>query len=630
MGLGRGFASHTSRDLIGVPHPWDVHITNAPARAPRVSVEVVMRQLIVLFLRLWRLIEPQTKRRFATLLPLMFLASLAEMVSIGAVAPFLVAVSDPLQVLRTPFVGDYLTSAGLTAPNEIIVAITAALAVLIAAAVVIRLIFLRASIKAAFESGRDLSVAVFRAAITKPFPDYARANSSDLIAVLTNVHAIVFEVLQPAALAFGSLVIASFILATLLIVDWFVALIAFATVAAIYGAVIWSLRALQSSNARVLAENQAKRVRLVQESLGGIRDIILDQSHDVVAGGFNANEKVLRDAQASVSFFTSSPRLLVEGLSLISLMGLGLWIGVRAGSMLGALPVIGALALGAQRLLPLVQQIYISISRFMASRHVMEQLLHLAQAARTPPARADTAPLPFTRVIRADGVSFQYAGDRAVILSDLNFEIPLGSRVAIVGPSGSGKSTLMDLILGLLAPSAGRIWIDDTELSGAAIPRWQRHIGHVPQSIFLSDSTILQNIAFGVPRAEIDHARVAACARQAGLDGYVAGLANGYETVVGERGGRLSGGQRQRLGIARALYKRADVLVLDEATSALDEDTEQQVLTSLLRLDRSITLIIITHKLALAAACDVVLHLRDGGLTVASAKARPAAATPEL
>jgi ATP-binding cassette subfamily B protein len=210
------------------------------------------------------------------------------------------------------------------------------------------------------------------------------------------------------------------------------------------------------------------------------------------------------------------------------------------------------------------------------------------------------------------------------VLHDLCFRICKGERIGIAGPSGAGKSTLMDLLLGLLEPTAGEVRIDGRPLDRAAPEQWQRQIAHVPQTIFLTDDTLAANIAFGRPSEQVDPKLVREAAASAGLHGFVSSLPEGYATMCGERGIRLSGGQRQRIGIARALYKRASVLVLDEATSALDTATEREVIAAIAGLSSEITVVMVAHRMSTLADCNRILHLNHGRIVHVEHRSDPA------
>ena len=277
--------------------------------------------------------------------------------------------------------------------------------------------------------------------------------------------------------------------------------------------------------------------------------------------------------------------------------------------------MLGAFAVGAQRLLPMVQQVYASWSQVTGSRVALQEVID----SLGPPGeeivlpRPDSVePLPFRHTIRLEGVNYRYPSGEADAIVDVDLEIPRGSRIGLIGKSGSGKSTLVDLLMGLIQPATGRMLVDGQRLNAELEPRWQRQVAHVPQAIFLADMSVASNIAFGRPAGTIDLERVREAARDAELDDFIRSLPKGYDTQIGERGVRLSGGQRQRLGIARALYKRASLLVLDEATSALDDATESSVIGSIAALSSDLSIVMIAHRVTTLQSCDEIYEMRDG------------------
>jgi ABC-type multidrug transport system fused ATPase/permease subunit len=298
--------------------------------------------------------------------------------------------------------------------------------------------------------------------------------------------------------------------------------------------------------------------------------------------------------------------------------GVAVVLAQRGGGLAAALPVLGAVALGALRLLPVLQQLYYGWSMLAGNRAVAAQViewLRLPLAAEDQD-RANLRPLEFNSELRFDDVSFAYRADQRPAVDRVSLTIARGSSVALMGRSGSGKSTLADLLMGLLEPDEGQISVDGVPLTAATRRRWRRSIAHVPQAVFLADASIARNIAFGSREEDIDPVRLREAARIAQLDEVIAGLPEGFATFVGERGIRLSGGQRQRLGIARAIYKDAPVLILDEATSALDEQTEAALLEALTSSgSERRTMLVIAHRRSTIEHCDRVLRIEAGRLT---------------
>jgi ATP-binding cassette subfamily B protein len=285
------------------------------------------------------------------------------------------------------------------------------------------------------------------------------------------------------------------------------------------------------------------------------------------------------------------------------------------GGFAGAIPILGLLAVGAQRILPILQQVFSAWAAFKGNQASLEEILmYLDQKTSTPENVAAGFILEFKEIISFKDVAFKYQTASVEVLSGVNLLIEKGSKVGIIGKTGSGKSTFLDLLMGLLVPSSGEIYVDARRISEDSRSLWQKNVAHVPQSVYLADSTIKENIAFGVPLEKIDISRVYKVAAQAQLSEFIDELPHKYETRVGERGAQLSGGQRQRVGIARALYKRAELIIFDEATSALDEDTENNVMQAINSLDKNLTLVIVAHRLSTLKNCDVIYEILDGAL----------------
>ena len=351
-------------------------------------------------------------------------------------------------------------------------------------------------------------------------------------------------------------------------------------------------------------------VKAIQEGLGGIRDVIIDRSQKFYCKLYKEADISMRKAAGSNAFIEQSPRFIMEAIGMSLIAGLAYFMVLQDENTAAVVPVLGTLALGAQRLLPILQQIYSSYSSIKGSYASLYDVLDLLdQTLPDFSSSSNLAPLTFDREIELNNVSFRYKYNSPWILNKINLKIKKGERIGFIGVTGSGKSTLLDIIMGLLVPVKGKMLVDGVYVTEKNRVLWRANIAHVPQSVYLSDGTIKENIAFGVPKEHIDFNEIKKATQQAQLATLIEEWPEKYQTVVGERGVRLSGGQRQRIGIARALYKGANVLIFDEATSALDNETEQAVMESIEVLGKGITILIIAHRLTTLRKCDKVVEL---------------------
>jgi ATP-binding cassette subfamily B protein len=405
------------------------------------------------------------------------------------------------------------------------------------------------------------------------------------------------------------------ILATILSIDPIIALAAFGGFGLIYALIIRLTRKRLLTNSQTVARESVRVIKSLQEGLGGIRDVLIDGSQATYCDIYRNADQPSRRAQGNNSFISYGPRYGMEALGMLLIAALAYTLAQQDDGVAKSIPVLGALALGAQRLLPVLQQAYGSWSGIRSGQVSLQDTLELLD--QPLPDYADqphAKPMPFQHQISLKQVSFRYSSQTPYVLSGLNLTIDKGSRLGLIGVTGSGKSTLLDIVMGLLQPTDGNLKIDNQVVTATNHRAWQAHIAHVPQVIFLADSTIEENIAFGLPKSQIDQVRVRQAANKAQIADVVESWPEQYQTIVGERGIRLSGGQRQRIGIARALYKQADVIIFDEATSALDNETEQAVIQAIEGLSKDLTLLIIAHRLTTLRNCTQIVELGNCGI----------------
>jgi len=566
--------------------------------------------------RLWRHISPRRRRQFGFLLVLMIFASFAEILSIGAVLPFLAVLTAPNRVFEHSAAQPIIQALGLTEPGQLLLPLTIAfgLAALVAGAM--RLLLLWASTRLSFATGADLSISIYRRTLYQPYEIHVARNSSEVInGISAKANGVIYSVIVPVLTLISASAMLLAILIALLSVEPIVALAAFGGFGLIYGSIIWITRAKKIKNSQHIARESTQVIKCLQEGLGGIRDVLIDGSQEAYCQIYRNADLPLRRAQGYNQYIGQSPRYGMEALGMLLIAVLAYMLAQQSDGIGKAIPVLGALALGAQRLLPVMQQAYAAWSSIQGSQASLQDTLDLLDQPLPDYADQPAAkPLPFRQCISLNQISFRYSSQTPWVLNNLDLSIAKGSRTGFIGATGSGKSTLIDIIMGLLQPTEGVLEIDVQPIVMSNHRSWQAHIAHVPQAIFLADSTIEENIAFGIPTNQIDHERVRQAARQAQIAGIIETWPKQYQTFVGERGVRLSGGQRQRIGIARALYKQADVIIFDEATSALDNETEQAVMQAIEGLSEELTILIIAHRLTTLKNCTQIVELGNGGV----------------
>ncbi len=562
---------------------------------------------------LLRHVSRRRRIQFCALVGLTLLSSAAEVISIGSVLPFVGILVQPEKAFNSPSIAMLANAMNIHSGPELVVPLAIAFAIAALLAGAFRLIMLYASIRLGNSTGADLSISVFLRTLCQPYSIHVARSSSEIIAGITQKVATATSVLISLVALITSSILFVAILSTLLLVDPLVATVAATSFGAAYGLVAWSARRRLSANSQIIADGQSSVVKALQEGLGAIRDVLLDGTQKIYCAGYRSSVLRLQRAGGENTFINQAPRFVMEAMGMCLITMFVLLMSQRPGGMGAALPLLALLALGAQRLLPLMQIIYGNWSVVAGNVAALNDVVKLLDQPLPDDLFHEAEdPMPLRDSIELKNVYFRYDSNSDWVLKNLTLRIPRGGRVGFIGPTGSGKSTALDLLMLLLAPDCGEILIDGTPITGENARRWQRNIAHVPQFIFLSDASIRENIAFGCPLEQIDDERVRRAAAQADIAGFIESRAGGYDAVVGERGVRVSGGQRQRIGIARALYKRSSVLVFDEATSALDHDTEESVMQAIEGLSKDLTVIIIAHRTSTLRHCDIIFRLEHG------------------
>jgi ABC-type bacteriocin/lantibiotic exporter with double-glycine peptidase domain len=528
--------------------------------------------------------------------------------------PFLAVLSGPERVFEHPAAQGTILALGITEPKQLLLPLTIVFSFAALLAGGMRLILLWASTKLSFAAGADLSISIYRRTLYQPYAVHCARNSSEVIdGISGKANDVIYRAIVPSLTLISSAVILIAILIALLAVEPLIAITAFGGIGFLYLNIVRLTRKQLLLDSQSEARESTQVIKSLQEGLGGIRDVLINGSQSIYCQIYRNADLPLRRAQGNSMFIAASPRYAMEALGMMLIAVLAYYLAQQVGGMSKAIPILGALALGAQRLLPVVQQAYSSWTTIRSSQAALQDTIELLDQPLPDDAdQENSEPMPFNSDIQLKAIGFRYGLSSRYVLRQIDLIIEKGSRIGFIGTTGSGKSTLLDIIMGLLQPTDGVLEVDGKRIVQSNNSAWQSHIAHVPQAIFLSDSTVEENIAFGVPKEQIDHNRVRQAAQQAQIAESIEGWPKQYQTFVGERGIRLSGGQRQRIGIARALYKQADVIIFDEATSALDNETELAVMQSIERLSKDLTLLIIAHRLTTLQNCTKIVELSDG------------------
>lgn len=557
-------------------------------------------------------LNKRRKIQLFMLLCFMIIGAFAEVISLGAVLPFLAILTTPETVFNYQLFQNAKIFLNITSSSQLILPITILFifAALLAGIIRIALQWVTSRLTSAI--GSELSLEVYKRILYQPYSVHISLNSSEVINNISNeVNGVVFGIILPFLNLLNSIFLLIVILPALIIINPFVALTSFTVFGISYFSIAKISRLRIKQNSETTVVNQTKTIKVLQESLGGIRDVILDGTHLLYSEIFRSADVPLRRAAGENNFLGQYPRYSMETIGIIMIAILAYFLSTQIGGVGTALPVLGALGVGSQRILPALQQIYNSWVSIVSNNNQLTDVMKILNN-KLPSDLSQGEPLTFNNDINITNLYFKYSDQNNWVLDGINLNIKKGARVGFIGSTGTGKSTLLDVIMGLLIPNKGEIYIDGKCLSVDRYKSWQRNIAHVPQSIYLADTSFAENIAFGIPYNQIDFNRVKHAAQLSQIAEFIESTPKAYETFVGERGIQISGGQRQRIGIARALYKQADVLILDEATSALDTFTEQSVMHEISGLNRTLTVLIIAHRLTTLKDCDIIFELNKG------------------
>jgi ABC-type multidrug transport system fused ATPase/permease subunit len=571
--------------------------------------------------RTWHILEPGQRRALAKLLAVIVAAALASAGMVASIFPFLSVLSNPGWGAESPLLTSLRAMAGLEDDYAFTVAVGCASIAMILLGNTLLVARTYATVRFSQLLTFELSRSLVGRYLAQPYTFAIGRHSGDLaVNVLSETGQVVNGFVRPLTEAIATSLTLVAILVAVVTLQPLAGATAFALIGGLYAALLAvTRRRVRRYGERRAAANEA-RYRIATEAFGGMKDVKLLGLERAYVDRFSEPAREVAEMTSLVGILSVTPRFVMQaavfsGIVVVCLIFLQpRTVGTDA-ALGGLLPALGLLAFAAQRAMPELSVLYGAITQMRFGAAAIGRVWRDFEATADSPALPEgpPAPLGLRQTLRLENVGFRYPEAQRAGISDVTLAIGAGERIGVIGATGAGKTTLADLLLGLLRPQSGRLLVDGREIDADTLRAWQRSVGYVPQDIFLTDASVAENIALGIPPERIDRDRMERSARLASLHDFVVSeLPRGYDTPTGERGVRLSGGQRQRIGIARALYHDADLIVLDEATSALDGLTEREVMEAIDALPGEKTVVMIAHRLSTLRRCDRIVMLEAG------------------
>ncbi|WP_312533229.1 ABC transporter ATP-binding protein [Acinetobacter variabilis] len=570
--------------------------------------------LINLIKSIWSILTPLDKRKLSYVAIIVILMTFIESMGVISIMPFLAALASPVSIHNNVLLNNIYIFLNVNNDKDFIVVlglISLGIVVFSAAFKILTQYYLNrfANLQRHYFSSRLLKIY-----LKQNYNFFINRNSSDLTKkILADVDQVIWGIIQPLLTVVSYSLVLMAMVALIVLYDPIMAFTIALVLLLFYISMYLLIRQFMARISKEFSKASHERYQSCQEVFGGIKDVMINNVQNFYFERFDNNSRIYARHLASQSLLGQIPLHIIETIGYGCLILLAIFLVLDNQHITDILPIIGLYGVAAYRMLPAAQNIFRSVNSIKFSMHILNEVVdEFKLDEKIEKSKKNPARLIFKKRIRLVDVSFAYQGDQSkLVLNHFNLELEKNSSLGIVGKSGSGKSTLMDVMLGLLKPISGSIWIDDVQITDDNVHDWQSIVSYVPQFIYLADTTIAENIAFGINKAEIDHDLVRKSAELAQINEFIeTELPNGYDTRIGERGVLLSGGQRQRIGIARALYKQPQVLFMDEATSALDNETEQAVNNAIAQLNGKITIVTIAHRESVINKCNSKVELK--------------------
>ncbi len=565
--------------------------------------------------QLWQILSPLDKRKVIYVFILVMGMAFIESAGVISIMPFLAVLSNPDVVESNSYLKQLYDFTGAANKQNFILYLGFLSLFVVICSTVFKIVTQYAVNRFASLQRHYFSTRLLKTYLQQNYEFFIQRNSATLAKnILSEVDQLIWTMILPALTLMSYGVVLLSMIGILLLYDPLMAIATAFVLGLFYASIYMLVRKKLTQIGQEFTQANKERYQTCQEALAGIKDVMINNAEHGYIKQFEESSRVFARHIATRETLGQVPLNVIETVGYGCLIGLAMLLVVSGKEVSHILPVLGLYGFAAYRMLPAAQNMYRAISQIKFSEQVLSVLkpeFALEKDELKHIEKDSTQYLKFENSIRLENISFAYPNRiESPILNNFSLEVKKNASLGIVGKSGSGKSTLMDIMLGLLFPQQGKVYIDDVELTADNITQWRDLVGYVPQNIYLADKSIAENIAFGVAKIDIDLKRVEFVARQAQIDDFIQSqLPLGYHTLVGERGVMLSGGQRQRIGIARALYKNPQVLFMDEATSALDTKTEQAVNEAIQNLNGKMTIVIIAHRESAVVGCHRIVNL---------------------
>ena len=562
-------------------------------------------------------LSKKRKKQLILVFLFMIISGLGEVFSLASLIPLLSIVTNPETIWSIPLVKNFANLIGIVSPKELFIPFILIFTIANVSSTLVRLLGIWFFEKLSAAIGNDLGVKAFSSTLNREYKELLSIDSSKLITANT-LHLSQFVACLSSCLKiFTSLISSSLIIITMLIINPIISSLTLVIFIGIYFIITKRIQKTIHANSREIAENDSKQIQIIRESIGSIVEVILAQNQNFHVKKFRKIDLDIRNRKCINRFLTFFPRNTLESITFILLSGISLTFTLNSKDPIYLIKLIGIFALSVQKILPLFQQAYASLTSIKSQAFAVKSFLDLLRETKENPIKNTLKDLKvFNKNIRFKKISFKYDNNPKLILDDINLIINKGDKVGIIGSTGSGKTTFISILLGLMKPHSGFLMIDKCNIYESkninSLNLWRQSISYVPQKLFLTNSTIAENIAFAEEDKNINFQKVDKVARTAQTYDFINSLPKKFNTCIGEDGAFLSQGQKQRIALARALYKEPKILILDEATSSLDEITEKKVISSIHDHYKDLTVIMIAHRLKTLSSCDYIIDIKSG------------------